>query len=385
VTKRPSIILAVTIADSVKLLGRLPGHLADGGWEVHLVSSPGARLEAYAGSLVQIHPIAMERKPSPLRDLQALLAWIRLIRKVRPDVVSLGTPKASLLGLVAASLLRIPVRVYTLRGLRLETLKGTPRFVQFFAELVAACLATHIIAVSHSLRMKYLELGLTSSNKITVLGPGSSHGVDTRKFRPLSSSRREALRQEIGLPRGVPILGFVGRFSEDKGASVLLETRKHLLREKVDHFFLVIGYVEDSHKIFDELRLLGRGLTFIENAVDSSPFFSLMDLLLLPTKREGFPNVVLEAALSRVPTVTTNVTGAIDSVLHRKSGMICEPHSPHEFSSSVCILLRDNPLRKALGSFAQTWVSAEFDDRVVLRLTESFYADLVSNPAGQRP
>ena len=383
-TKRPSIILAVTIADSVKLLGGLPAHLAKKGWEVHLVSSPGVRLEAYAGSSVHIHRIAMERKPSPLRDLQALLAWIRLIRKVNPDAVSAGTPKASLLGLMAARLTGVPVRIYTLRGLRLETLKGIPRVVQGLAESVTASLATHVIAVSESLRSKYLELGLTSSKKIRVLGPGSSHGVNTQKFRPLSRSTREALRQEIGLPRNVPVLGFVGRFSEDKGAAVLLETRKHLLRQEIDHVFLIVGYVEDSHKIFEELCRLGRGVRFIENALDSSPFFSLMDVLLLPTKREGFPNVVLEAALSRVPTVTTKVTGAIDAVIHMKSGIVCAPHSQHEFSSSVCEILRDDSLRKSLGTFAQTWVSREFDETVVLGITSTFYSDLVTSSVVQR-
>lgn len=384
-TRRPSIILAVTIADSVKLLGGLPKYLAKKGWEVHLVSSPGARLEAYAGSSVQIHPIAMERRPSPLRDLQALLAWIRLIRKLKPHAVSAGTPKASLLGLMAARLTGVPVRIYTLRGLRLETLKGIPRALQGLAELVTSSLATQVIAVSQSLRSKYLELGLTSSKKIRVLGHGSSHGVDTQRFKPLSESKREALRQEIRLPKDVPVLGFVGRFSEDKGAGVLLETRKHLLREEIDHVFLIVGYVEDSHKIFEELCHLGRGVRFIENALDSSPFFSLMDVLLLPTKREGFPNVVLEAAISGVPTIATKVTGAIDSVLHNATGIICEPNEPVKFSETVEDLLRNTSLRQSLGSFARTWVSQNFDQLIVLPRIAHCYSDLVTNHVAQRP
>lgn len=377
--KVPKIILAVTIADSVKLLGNLPCHLANAGWDVHLVSSPGERLEAYAGTPISTHQIVMERGPSLVKDAKALVSWIRLIREIKPDIVSAGTPKASLLALAAAWLMRVPTRIYTLRGLRLETLTGLSRIIQGFAEFTTAALATDIISVSHSLRAKYIKLGLALPEKIRVLGPGSSHGVDLQRFRPISKPRREALRRELGLPKNVPVLGFVGRFSEDKGARLLLATRKYLLSEKIDHAFLLVGYVEDSYGTLEELSKIGREVSLVEDAWDSAPFFSLMDVLLLPTKREGFPNVVLEAALFDVPTVTMNVTGAIDAVLPRKTGIVCDLDSPTDFPISVGALLRNDSLRKSLGSSARTWVSQEFDEAVILGHIERFYSMLLDD------
>ena len=119
---KPRIVLGVTVDLSLRLMAGFPQYLAERGWDVHVVSSPGARLDALAGvDGVTVHALTMAREPSPVSDLRSLIAWMRLLRRLRPDVVSVGTPKAGLLGGIAARLTRVPGRVYMLRGLRLET------------------------------------------------------------------------------------------------------------------------------------------------------------------------------------------------------------------------------------------------------------------------
>jgi hypothetical protein len=150
---RNTIVLATTVDVSLTLLKGFPAFLVSRGWDVHVVSSGGPRLSAL-GEIdgVTVHVIPMRRAPSPFADAIALRAWVRLLRRLQPTVVSLGTPKASLLGLVAARICRVPARQYLLRGLRLHTTRGVLRAVLRISERMAMAMSTDVVAVSASLR-----------------------------------------------------------------------------------------------------------------------------------------------------------------------------------------------------------------------------------------
>src|SRR5699024_11134713 len=128
--------------------------------------------------------IAMEREPSPQADLRALRSWIVLLKELSPDIVFVGTPKAGLLGIMAAWLSKVPRRVYHLRGLRLESASGLARTVYWLLEKLAFLVSTEAIAVSPSLRQRVIDLKLVRSGKIVVLEQGSSNGVDITHFDP---------------------------------------------------------------------------------------------------------------------------------------------------------------------------------------------------------
>lgn len=370
------IVLGVTIAESLKFLGPLPNLLANAGWEVHLVSNPGQEAQASDQENITFHGISMARKPSLARDSPSLFHWFRLLAKLNPTIVSIGTPKASLLGIFAAWVLRIPRRVYVLRGLRLETTRGPSRWLLWLLERVTAGCATHVLAVSHSLSAKYLQLGLCAATKITVLGSGSSHGVNVERFSRKPPKEVEARRVELGLAPGLPVLGFVGRFSKDKGAQTILATRKKLLRDGVDHEILILGPIEDSQRVFDELNSTGRPVKHSGEVGNVEDFYPLMTVLLLPTKREGFPNVVLEAAVAGVPTIATSVTGAVDSVIHNVTGILVAPEPSEIFPVAVEELLRNSPKIRKLGKAAETRTTEEFDEKRVSTLYRSYYENL---------
>ena len=172
----PRIVFSVTADYSINLLGEIPRSFAGKGWDVHLVSSPGPEWDREKETgYATCHSIPMVRNPSILRDLWALLLWIRLIRRIRPTVVSIGTPKAALMGLFASWVLRVPHRVYMLRGLRLETTTGVSRAILGALERIAAGCATEVIAVSASLKVAYLQEKLSDERKVVVLGGGSLH------------------------------------------------------------------------------------------------------------------------------------------------------------------------------------------------------------------
>ena len=366
----------------MKLLGKIPSSMAEIGWKVHVVAGDTASEVPKDLDGIAIHIVPMKRNPSPLKDLHSLVRWILLLSRVRPDIVVIGTPKASLVGILAALFCRVPVRVYQLRGLRLQTVSGPARHVLFLVEWITAKTSTNILAVSNSLKNEYCRLGLSQAKKIEVLGLGSSHGVDVDYFHPTRWSVWEP--PELALKRAksghMPILGFVGRFSKDKGARELLQCCQVLLEAGITHTLLVIGPLEGDEEALDELRRINRDTIMAGSVDDVAPYYSLMDLLILPTHREGFPNAVLEAAASGVPAVTTDATGAIDSVIDGQTGMIVPTHDGNALGAAVMGLLIDPQLLEKMGLNARNWVVSQFDSGRVTKNHSIYFRYKVKIP-----
>lgn len=346
------------------------------GWEVHIAcditgQEPHPDLDG-----IQIHSLPMERNPSLLRDIVSFFLWYALLRQVRPHILAVGTPKASLLGLVSALLARVPLRVYQLRGLRLQTESGPKRWLLHILEKVTSQCATHIVAVSESLRSEYIRSNLSGKKNVTVLGFGSSHGVDTDYFHPDRWADWVLPDQhKIGARRtAVLTLGFVGRLSSDKGAEDLLWCHRILQERGIDHRLLIIGPNEADDAIQEQLK--SDYITVVGSVPNVAPYYSLIDLLVLPTRREGFPNVVLEAAASGIPTVTTSATGAIDSVLNDETGVIVPVGDREALASAVESLLLDHQLRRKYGQNARTWAITHFEAGSVTSSHANFLLEL---------
>ncbi|MFC4222719.1 glycosyltransferase family 4 protein [Lysinibacter cavernae] len=360
-----------------------PQYLVSRGWDVHLVSSPGSQLDALRGlDGITVHPLEMAREPSLAADLRGLFAWRSLIQEVRPDVVSAGTPKAGLLGMLAAASLRQPRRIYTLRGLRLEGTSGAKRLILSAVERLTMWASTDIIAVSPSLRSAVLERGLTRAAKIRVLGRGSSNGVDTERFRPdlLDAERRDALRQELGLDGSTPVIGFVGRLNAGKGLEFFAEACQLLVAQGHRFQVLVVGGIDDeaSRDIAasfprDSFSPTGTGPVFTGQVSDTAPYYQVMDILCLPTLREGFPNVVLEAGASGLPVVTTNATGAVDSVVDGETGLIADVASSESLAQKLGQLLEDQAACRALGLAATHQVSKHYSNALVWSILQDSF------------
>jgi glycosyltransferase involved in cell wall biosynthesis len=316
----------------------------------------------------------MKREPSPVADLRALIGWVRLLRRVRPAIVSVGTPKAGLLGGLAARMTRVPARVYHLRGLRLETTTGVRRRVFTALERTAMASAHTVVAVSASLRQRALDLRLVDEARIRVLGHGSSNGVVIPAATP-TPAERTARRRELGLVDDVPIIGFVGRLTTDKGLDVLADARSILEDRGVDHQMLIVGGVDEgaAPSILATLRSVGRPPIETGHVPDAREYYAAMDLLCLPTLREGFPNVVLEASAAGVPTVTTDATGAVDSVVDGVTGRIAATGDPLSLADRLQELVEAGPdARGRMGDAARTRAERDFSREHVWGLFDDF-------------
>lgn len=366
------LVYGVTVPTSASLLlkGQLEWMALDG-WEVHLITSGGPELgELRARPGVSCHVIDMAREPSLAKDVRALISWIRLLRRLRPQVINLGTPKASLLGGIAAWITCVPRRIYVVRGLRLEGFTGLKRAILWAFEALTMATSTHVLPVSASLARRVRELRLTSKKRIQpVIGSGSSNGVDAAVIQAGARGKREATRTALGIPQDAFVVGFVGRLVGDKGIPTLIQA----LRDPrlADVACLVVGDAEEGGLAEEFSRTAN--VVWAGHVQDIWAQLAAMDVLALPTKREGFPNVVLEAASVAVPTVTTRATGAIDSVVDGVTGVQFDYGDAAALAEALVLLKDDPSLRQRLGSAAQQRAESDFDPKVIWRGLRALY------------
>jgi len=371
------ILIGVTIDDSLQFHAGLPESLVEDGWDVHVVSGPGRRLESLRSTRgVTVHPLSMAREPNIGQDIAALWKWIRLIYRVRPDVTLIGTPKAALLGTLAARAFGVPYRVYELLGLRMETSRGPSRLVYRAMEWLTATSAHEVIAVSESLRTLAIELGITTRARSSVLGSGSCNGVDTERFRHVSedSVRSEALARDLGIDGRVPVVGFVGRLTRDKGLPELAGALRILHESGVTIQLLVVGTVDDSsgHVALDQLSRTGQKVIAAGYQDDVAPFYALMDVFCLPSLREGLPNVILESMASRTIVVATDATGSRDLVENGISGYLVSLGSELELAEALRKAVLDRAASERMAQSALLMVEGRYITRDVQRTTRAF-------------
>ena len=373
------IVIGITHPQTcLALTGRLRA-LREAGFRVTLISSPGELLHRTAAREgVEAIGLPMRRDIAPFADLVSLIRLWRLLVRLKPDVAEFSTPKAGLLGTLASWLAGVPARVYMLRGLKLETSRGMKRALLLASERAASACAQVVLCNSESMRFQALALGIAPADKLHLLGDGSSNGVDVERFSPGKS----AVRNRLGLPENAPVVGFVGRLTTDKGIPELIEAFDAILESKPEARLLLVGWFDVA-----EDALEGRWRTRIANhsrihctgfVADTAPYYRAMDVMVLPSWREGFPNVVLEAAASGIPVITTECTGSRNSVVPEVTGLLIPPGYPEAISEAVLKLLHEPKQRERMGQAARTWVCLHFPHERVLQLAVSFYKGLVT-------
>lgn len=291
-----------TIPMSLVFLRGQVAFMQERGLEIEVASSPGPELEAFGAEHgIRVTAVPMQRRISPRADMQALAQLRRLIRRFRPHILHAHTPKAGLLGTLAGALERVPFRIYHMRGLPLMGHMGARRQLLRITERLSCAAAHRVLCVSRSLRDVAIAERLCDPAKLRVLVGGSGNGVDAagrfdRSLLPLGT--RAVKRAGLRVPEHATVIGFIGRIVRDKGIVELANAWQRLRDEHADAYLLLVGPPETEDPVpaavLDQLRNDPR-VRLVGEDWNTPPLYSAMDLVVLPTYREGFPNVPLEA------------------------------------------------------------------------------------------
>jgi len=289
-------------------------YLAENSFEVSVVCSPDSKLQQELGERITYYPIDIPRGISVSGSIKAIRKLLELFKNEKYDLIQYSTPNAALYAAVAGKMAGIKVRNYHLMGFRYLGAKGFMRSLLKMMEKATCQLSTSIECVSKSNWQIGIEEKLFDKDKATVIWNGSTGGVDLHRF---DISKREQYRMEIRnqfvLSSDEFVYGFVGRITRDKGVNEILEAFKHIENAKL----MMIGSLEGIHTLDEVLykdSINNSNIIYTGNVIEVEKYFAALDVLLLPSYREGFGNVVIEAAAMGTPAIVSDIPGPIDTI-----------------------------------------------------------------------
>ena len=387
-----SLVHITTVPQSFLFLRHQIAFMTSRGIAVAGITSPGPELAQWEAELgIDIHPVSMPRNITPLQDLQALARLTATLRTLAPDILHAHTPKGGLLGMIAATLAAVPHRVYHMRGLLTATATG-PRLAMFtWAERLTCALAHEVICVGHSLREAAIAQRLAPASKLHVMAGGSGQGVDAAgRFdpeRPELVTAAQGIRHDHGIPADAFVVGFVGRLVRDKGVVELAQAWTQVVATYPQAHLLVVGPFEQRDAVpKDTIHLLNStpSIHLAGPTRDPAPYYKAMDLVVLPTYREGFPNVPLEAAAMGLPVVATDIPGCTDAVAHGLTGTLVPPADAPALARALGEYMGNPSKARAHGQAGRQRVLREFSpERISQEIHDLYQALLASKPHEQ--
>ncbi len=323
---------------------------------------------------IKVLSVPIERKVSIWWDMVALCQLILLFRKHRFDLVHSISPKGGLLGMLAAWLVRVPVRVHTFQGEVWANRFGIWRISLKLIDKLVAYLATQITVVSFSERSFLIAEKIITENKSVVLANGSICGVDPERFHS-DSNVRDALRLELCISDDAKVILFLGRINRDKGIFDLAQSFVALASETAELVLLVVG--PDEEGIFEEVLHICRNYLNRVKRVgfinQPERYMAVADVLCLPSYREGFGLVIVEAGAVGIPSVCSDIYGITDAVVDGMTGLLFPVGDVSALTEKLLIVIRDNNLRQRMGAAASERALALFSSGQVVNEMLKYY------------
>ncbi len=327
----------------------------------------------------RIVSLRLERDIALLADLRACASLWRHFRTERYQLVHTLTPKAGLLGMLAAWLAGVPLRLHTFQGEVWVTRRGALRWLLKNLDRLVAWLATDLLVVSASEREFLIAAGLIPAAKSRVLNHGSIAGVDCERFKP-DSSARAALRAELAIPDDALVFLFIGRLKRDKGVLDLARAYAMLGREDASCRLLIVGPDEDG--LLSEIeqvcadcstRLHVAGLSAVPER-----YMGASDVLCLPSYREGFPVTIIEAAAAGLPAIGSRIYGITDAIVESETGLLFEAGNIQQLALCMRTLASDANLRTRMGQRARERALRDFPQAQLTAALLAHYRQLLA-------
>ena len=357
---KKKVCFVVSSAMTVNAFLREPIRLLSEHYDVYVVLklNPGESLPDLEG-FAKIFPVRIERKISPWRDFLAICQMVRLFRRYRFQLVHSVTPKAGLLAMTSAFLVGVGVRIHTFTGQVWTTRTGFSRWLLKNADRWIGWLSTDVLVDSASQCRFLLDEGVLVEAKSGVLAQGSISGVDTSRFKPDDRARTK-IRNELSIPTGDMVFLYLGRLNRDKGLLDLASAFAGI--DDTGVHLLMVGPDED--RIGPQILTLAEGnakrVYFVGFAAKPEEYLAAADVLCLPSYREGFGTVVIEAAAVGIPAIGSRIYGLVDAIAENESGLLFEVRNVKELRNCMSALCNDKVLRTRLGRQARERVLAQF-------------------------
>lgn len=354
------------------------------GVDVHVVTSDGRELNKLTlRDNLYLHIVKMARRVSPLSDIISLFKLFLLFRKYRFDIVHSTTPKAGLLTAIAAFLARVPIRLHTFTGQQWVEMKGGLRWVSRASDMIVGKLNTCCYADGINQAKFLVDQGIIDVHRISVIGNGSLSGVNTNKFATNNFSKNEQskLRSDLGISDTSFIILFIGRITKEKGLIELFLAFNELLNTSIEVDLVLVGPFDQERGGVVSLTIrdipINKRIHYIGYSDCPEKYMSISNLLCLPSYREGFPTVVLEAASMGVPTVGSNIYGLQDTIVDGVTGVLVPVKDSISLYRAFEKLLNNRELVAKMGLAAKKRCHSRFESTQINKMVLNEYYRLI--------
>lgn len=342
-------------------------------WEITVICNNDFQIREWLPEEVQYIPVSMKRGIS-LGGVGATLKMAKVFRKEKFDMVQYSTPNAALYASIASKLTGMKIRKYHLMGFRYLGFSGMRQWLFKTIEKTVCKLSTDIECVSHSNLELGCKAGIFPKEKASVLLYGSSAGVDLSQFDISQKAWwRKELREEYGYSDDDCVFGYMGRITKDKGLNELFSA---FLQLEDTGAKLFIAGAEDANSGMDHNIMVAvknsDNVTFRGYVNDIQRYFAMLDVLVMPSYREGFGNIVIEAQAMGIPVIVSDIPGPTDAMVSGKTGLTIPVKDTDALRQAMEKMKSDAVLRVEMGAQGRCFVEERFDQK---KLCEAILQD----------
>lgn len=350
-------------------------------FDVWVISSDKEELaEIACREKIKSRVVVMKRPISVFNDCISLVKLVYTFFCLQPEIVHGNTPKAALLSMLAAFFCRVPHRVYMCHGLRFQAAFGIKRRVLILMEKITCACATRVICVSKGVLNTICQEGICNDEKAIVLKEGSANGIDINYYNP-ENYINSNLRDELGLVFNDFVFCFIGRVVKDKGICELLDAFISLNKICSNTKLLIIGNQEkELDPVPDEyihLMLTNPNIKYLGVKNDVRPFLAISDTLVLPSYREGFGLVLMEAGAMNVPCIASNIIGCNNVIIENVNGLLVPPKSYLLLQGAMREMYENSDIREKIKKSTRNSIIERFEQRIVWEAMLKEYQSMV--------
>jgi len=352
-------------------------------FEVTAVSSDKTKLKDVGGKeKVSVFYLELTRKITIYKDLKAVFNFYKFLKKEKPFIVHSHTPKAGLVSMLASKLAGVPNRLHTVAGLPLLEATGFKRKILNIVEWLTYKCATKVYPNSFELQKIIIKEKLAPKYKLKVIGFGSSNGINLDHFNPTNFTKDEIenKKEQLGIKKEDFVYIFVGRIVNDKGINELVESFKEINKKQKTTKLLLVGPFENdldpiSEKNQKEINQ-NKNIIEVGYVEDVRPYFLVANVLVFPSYREGFPNVVMQAGAMGLPSIVSNINGCNEIIKNNINGLIVPTKNKIVLQKYMEKLLLERSLYQELQENAREQIESKYDQKFIWKELLKEYKNL---------